>query len=288
MVALLVACLALLASPVCARAQVGAGGPRRIQRFRPLPAHPAGAAADSARRRLRPGEAFFLSAVLPGAGQHALGVQRWAVYAAIEAWAWLSYAHRYNDAVAGERQYHNLAWNVARRVSVGPRKDGSFAYYEAMEHFTASGAFDVDPAAQGVQPESNATTYNGQVWLLSQELYMPTQGGPYATSSPQYQAALAYYEKHAVSPGFAWSWGDNLLEQRLYSSVIHQSDQDFRTARTLLGTILANHIVSAVDALVTQRLRAMGASGLRLSSGLARRGPTHRWTFTVSFPLGGG
>lgn len=241
-------------------------------------------AADSA-RSIGAARAALMSALVPGAGQHALGVGRWVVYVALEAWGWVSYANRERDGRSLERQYKDLAWQVARRVSTGPRHDGSFAYYESMEHFQASGAYDQDPGRDSIQPETDATTYNGQVWQLSQELYMPPSTTPYGTDSPQYQAALAYYESHAVSAEFAWSWGDNLLEQQLYSSTIHQSDQAYRAAKTMAGIIIANHVVSAIDAFVLARLRN-GAGGIQVQSGMEQVGGDTRWAIVVRVPLG--
>lgn len=271
--------LGLLLRATGLSAQVADLGPRRPDRFpATTPLQP-----DSTTEPVGPARAFFMSAVVPGAGQRALGLERWAVYIAVEAWGWLSYVQHHHQGRVLERQYRDLAWNVARRISVGPRQDGPWPYYEAMEHYQASGSLDTNPEQAGVQPETKLDTYNGQVWQLAQELYMPPASTPYSPTSSQYQTALAYYLKNAITPQFAWSWGDDLLEQNLYSSVIHRSDQAYRHAKTLLGLILANHIVSAVDALVVERLRATGAREIRLQS--APAGADGRWTISVSIPL---
>jgi hypothetical protein len=273
------------AVPAVAGTASRASDPARPRFPSVLPASPP-TAADSA-RSIGAVRAALMSALVPGAGQHALGLGRWVLYVALEAWGWVSYANRERDGRSLERQYKDLAWQVARRVSVGPRHDGSFEYYESMEHYQASGAFDQDPGRDSIQPEADPTTYNGQVWQLSQELYMPPSSSPYATDSPQYRAALAYYESHAVTAEYAWSWGDNLLEQQLYGSTIHQSDQAYRAAKTMAGIIIANHVVSAIDAFVMGRLRGEDNGGIQVGSGMERVGGDTQWAVYVRVPLGG-
>jgi hypothetical protein len=41
----------------------------------------------------------------------------------------------------------------------------------------------------------------------------------------------------------------------VYEDLIQQSDENLRNSTTILGVILANHVVSAVDALISARLR---------------------------------
>jgi hypothetical protein len=222
-------------------------------------------------RPIAPGVAFLASAAVPGAGQFLQGADRWFGYAVIEVWSILSWLDHRADGRAFERSYRDLAWSTARRASDPPRRDSVFEYYEDMTRFTASGAFDRDAREPGIQPELDRETFNGELWLLARELY---------TSDAE---ALAYYASRAIVPTYAWAWGDSNLERQAFVETIRESDEAYRHATTALGVLLANHMVSAVDALVLARLQAAGSEPrrLRLHSGLTPgpRGP--RWSAAV-------
>jgi hypothetical protein len=97
---------------------------------------------------------------------------------------------------------------------------------------------------------------------LSRQLFFPG-GVPFQPGSQPYEQALAYYTRNAIPPSFTWAWGDSFLEQQSFRELIRTSDEAYRTSTQFLGLILANHLVSAVDALVTGRLAA-GSSEARL------------------------
>lgn len=234
----------------------------------------------------RSGQVFFMSAILPGAGQWRLGSERWVPYLALEIWGWLRYFERHRRADRLERQYRDLAWAVARRVSVGTRTDGDWHYYESVGKYHASGVYDADPRTPGIQPERDISTYNGSMWNLARALHIPAGTDP-PEDSPAYRAALEYYERRAVPPEMAWSWGDNGLEQQVFRELVRDSDEAHRGATRALGVILANHIVSAVDALVASRLRGelpVGAD-VEVESGLDGRTGTQRLDLTVRVPV---
>lgn len=233
------------------------------------------------------GRAFFVSALVPGGGQWLLGQGRWVPYLAVESWAWLQYRSRYQTGRQLARRYRELARQVPRRISPGPRPDGPFEYYEAMSKYSASGAFDADPWEPGVQPEQNPNTYNGMIWKLARDMFLPAGSGPPDPDSPEYQLALQYYMERATPQEYAWSWGEHRLEQQAFADLIRQSDEAFRSATMALGLILANHLVSAVDAFVTARLRSAreGLAPVEIESGLDPQGGTLRWTASVRVPL---
>lgn len=202
-----------------------------------------------------PGRAFLLSALFPGVGQRTLGQDRWIAYMAGEAWAWTQYLGRRRDGRRLQERYRDLAWLVARRVSSGPRIDGNFEYYESMTQYQASGAFDVEPRRPGVQPEGDPETFNGAIWLLAREIYsLDDPDSPADEGSDQYEKALRYYTGRAIAPSFAWNWSSNTLQQAEFADLIRESDENLRRGTTMIGIILANHLLSAVDALVTGRL----------------------------------
>ncbi|HUH14237.1 MAG TPA: hypothetical protein VMK65_14080 [Longimicrobiales bacterium] len=210
-----------------------------------------------------------------------LGEGRWVLYGALEAWAVLRYLERSGRGRELAHDYRELAREVARRISTGERPEGSFDYYEALTHFAASGAFDHSQDQPGLQPETDPETHNGRVWELARAIYLPGgEGGP---GTPAYERALEYYRTHAVGAEFAWAWGANGLEQQVYQDLIRGSDEAVRDATAMLGIILANHIVSAIDALVMARLqRARTTDPARLRGSFDPL--TDRWSVGVHIP----
>jgi hypothetical protein len=224
--------------------------------------------------RLEPGLAMAASVVVPGAGQFLLGNDRWVPYVALEIWGWISFFERRARARSLARNYRDLAWYVARRVSVGERRDTVFEYYEEMTHYAASGTWDSDPGAAGVQPELDGRTFNGDLWDLSRSLFFPG-GFNYQPGSAPYEQALAYYLRNAMPPTFTWAWGDSFLEQQSFRELIRRSDEAYRSSTQFLGLMLANHVVSAVDALVIGRLQG-GSSESRFRIGSEFEPTVHR------------
>ena len=240
---------------------------------------------DSAETSSPTGIAFIASAILPGAGQKYLGSDRWVPFIAVEAWAWVKYL---DDRARGkelERAYRDLAWNVARRSTTSARRDSVFTYYEAIKEHDRSGVFDSDPQAEGIQPEPDATTFNGLQWARARALFL--RGVPAEPGSPEFEEALAYYRTNAIPDGFSWNWGNSRLEQEQFKETISRSDAAFRDATRMMGVILANHIVSAVDALVQARVKMLNERRIRIGSTLEPGGSNYFWTTTVQIPLHG-
>jgi hypothetical protein len=210
-------------------------------------------------RAPRPGRAFLLSSALPGAGQWYLGQERWPAYLAVEIWAWIQFLDWRREGRRLQSQYRDLAWLVARRVSTGRRIEAGWDYYEALTRFQASGAFDADPQEAGIQPEEDPETFNGSIWALAQQIYLPQDPeNPVEEGSEPYEKAFQYYLSRAYSPSLAWDWGSNSLHKEQYTSLIREADEALRSSTGMIGVILANHLLSAVDALVSGRLGIAG------------------------------
>jgi hypothetical protein len=214
-----------------------------------------------------PGKAFLFSAVVPGAGQWHLGQGRWPAYLAVEIWAWIQFLDWRREGHRLQRQYKDLAWLVARRISTGRRTDAGWDYYEALTQFQASGAFDTDPLTDGIQPESDPATFNGTIWALAQQIFLPEDPeNPIAPDSPAYDQAFDYYRSRAYAPSLAWDWGSNTLHQEEYGNLIREADEALRSATGMVGVIIANHLLSAVDALVSGRLGMADPDGPRVQA----------------------
>ena len=258
--------------------------------LRPAAAQRAGAdpfATDTFNNGLpNPGIAFIASAILPGAGQYYAGAERWPPFLAVEGWAWLKYFQRKSHGRELEQRYRDLAWSVARRISGEERRDSVFTYYEAIGEHAESGLFDADPLTPALEPELDTLTFNGQQWERAKELFFRGAANP-VPGSAEYDRALAYYRANAIPPGYTWSWRNSELEFREYRETISRSDEAFRSATRLLGVIFANHLVSAVDALVLSRVQALSEHRIRIGSTLEPAGSGTIWTTTVRIPIHG-
>ncbi|MGQ0563078.1 MAG: hypothetical protein ACT443_14535 [Gemmatimonadota bacterium] len=242
-------------------------------------------AADTVLTSSTTGIAFVASALLPGAGQKYLDSDRWVPFVAVEAWAWVKYLEQRRRGRRLEQAYRDLAWNVARRLTTSTRRDSVFTYYEAIKEHASSGLFDADPSSAGIQPERDSTTFNGLQWRRARALFL--RGIPAVPGTPEYEQALAYYRTNAIPDGFTWSWGSSRLEQQEFAETISRSDAAFRDATRMMGVILANHVVSAVDALVQARVKLLADRRIRIGSTLEPEGSTYAWTLTVRVPLQG-
>lgn len=196
------------------------------------------------------------SAVVPGVGQAVLRQQRAVAYLAVEAFVWLQYFKDRRDWRQQRTAYRDLAGRVARSPFSADPAVGAWDYYERMEHFLESGVYSLSGSLTDVQPESDESTYNGAMWLLARRNFWPNPSIAPPVSSPEYQHALQFYESRAVRPGYRWSWRNAQLEQDLYRRTINKANDAVRRATSDLGVLLANHVLSAVDAFAVLQLRA--------------------------------
>ena len=221
------------------------------------------------------------SLLIPGTGQLLAHQDRGAVYLAAEVYLLSRYLQLDHEAMAEQRRFQNLAFEVARRQYAPMRRDTIFEYYEQMERFAESGSYDADPGPALV-PESDPRTYNGSVWLLARRTFWEDPAVPPDPTSPQYWKALQFYQARAVGPNFQWSWRDHSLEHEVFRDFIKRSDNAFRRAQNQIGLLLANHVVSTVDALISARMTAAAGrpASMHTSVGLDGRAQVQ---FSVAF-----
>ena len=134
-----------------------------------------------------------------------------------------------------------------------PRVDGPFEYYERMIRWDRSGAFDRDPGAPGVQPETASDAFNGRQWRLAAEIFL---GGDIAAppTSPGYAAALEYYRERAYADELLWDWTGRDADRARFVSLIDDTDAASRRASLAAGALVANHVLSAVEVFIAQRV----------------------------------
>lgn len=195
------------------------------------------------------------SLVAPGSGQLLTGKDRGLIYIAAEVFFLARFLQLNHDARGGRERYRELAFAVAQHGFATQRRDTAFRYYEALERFTASGVFDRNPTG-AFTPENDLNTYNGLMWLLAQRTFWPDPTHPPLPGSQLYLNAINFYRAHAIGPNYFWSWRDAPLEQQEFRATLFASDEAFRSAQNQLGLMLANHLASAIDALISNRLSA--------------------------------
>jgi hypothetical protein len=158
-----------------------------------------------------------------------------------------------NEANREGDRFRELAFTVARYPFDPAERDTTFEYFEQMGKFIESGPFDTDPGPALVPP-TDERSFNGTIWALARQTFLPDTAGPVDPESEEYLRALDFYRERAVGPNFQWSWRNAGLEQDLFRQSIRRGDESFRRATTQLGLLLANHLLSAIDAFVSLRL----------------------------------
>jgi hypothetical protein len=194
------------------------------------------------------------SAILPGTGQARLGQDRFVGYLAVEGFLWVRYLTDRRAGTDARNAYRDIALRVSRAGFPGPKPQGNFEYYERMEHWIASGVYDADPTG-GFAPETDTTTFNGKMWSIARTTYWSNPRTPPPVGSPPYEAALRFYRQNAVSPDFQWSWRSAPLHQDVYRRSVRASNDGFRHAAQDIGAVIANHVLSTVDAYISLRLQ---------------------------------
>lgn len=236
---------------------------------------------DSARKSIPAPLVGLMSAVVPGAGELTLHLDRWLPQMALEALGWWQYRAQRAQGRTYEKKYRALACQAARRLPPGECRDTSyFEYYELMgkSAWTSSGHLDSDPSKPGIQPEQDEKTFNGLVWSRATVLNLHDHVVDTAK-------AMLYYQQNAFPDAYYWDWQDSGLQQTVYNEYIRRGDDAFRTSSRILGFILVNHVTSAVDAFIVARLRELAHQPLiQVRSELEPEGRDVRWKAGVTLP----
>ncbi len=210
--------------------------------------------------------AILASAVAPGTGQFVLQQRRGFAYLALETYAWIGYGSSSADARRTRRGYRALSSHVARAAYSPSGPIGDFDYYERMEHFLESGAFD--RSVGGVfEPEEDSTTFNGSTWWLAKRTFWSNLGVVPDRSSTEWKKAESFYLQRAIRPEYRWSWRNSPADYDHFRRLIRHSNDASRAALSNLGIAIGNHLLSAIDASVSIRLARrpdLGARGYQV------------------------
>jgi hypothetical protein len=172
---------------------------------------------------------------------------------ALEAYLVLQYFKNAHEGDNNANTFHLIARNVARRGFPGARPDTVWQYYEKMEKYDASGLYSKTLAGPTV-PETDVGTYNGLQWVQARQVYGIPLDDPNPSNRSTYGQAVAYYESRAIPIAYAWDWVNATLEKDLFIRTINQSNDAYRRAISDVVVLIANHIVSSVDAFSSVRL----------------------------------
>lgn len=193
------------------------------------------------------------SFLVPGSGQLMGGHERGVLYLIADVFLWTRFISFQKEGTRERDRFRDLAFDVARRQFDPSERDTTFSYFEEMAKFVESGPFDSDPGPE-IQPSSDVESFNGSIWELAKQTFFENPDSIPDRDSPEFQRALEFYQERAVREDFRWSWRNARIEQDVFRQTIRKSDEGFRKASQQLGLILANHLLSTVDAVISHRL----------------------------------
>jgi hypothetical protein len=106
----------------------------------------------------------------------------------------------------------------------------------------------------------DASTFNGQAWILATEIHFPPGPSP-SPGDPAYEAALVDYIARGYDARFEWTWAGQSAAWTEYMDLIESSDDYARRASRFLGIVIANHLLSGIDAFLTARIQQAAGPG---------------------------
>ncbi len=223
--------------------------------------------SDQKGGKLSPGVRLLLGVLVPGLPQFLDGRPRaWAYFAAegaaIGGLVLLnsrgnSYENRYVNltrTARGNFVYPGMRNNPTEEVDLLAAGYGE--YYEDLLKWPSSGDYDNDPNQAGVQPETDPRTYNGHQWEIAKiNNFTGSNGGlPVALNASEQQAALDAYLAKVYLRELNWDWTGLEAENEEYYRLFDRSESSYRNRNKFTGLLVANHIISVLDVLITQRL----------------------------------
>jgi hypothetical protein len=96
------------------------------------------------------------------------------------------------------------------------------------------------------------------MWLLARRTYWSNPEAAPDTASTAWQRAISFYRARAYDQVYRWSWTNAPTEYAMFLDLIRDSNDANRRAMQHLGVIIANHMLSTVDAFITIRVQGEG------------------------------
>ncbi len=234
---------------------------------------------------------ILMSALLPGSGQLYQGQNRGYLYIAAEVASitgWALFRNKGNDT---KEEFIEFAWVNARENVSTQNVRGDDDYYEHLARWDRSGVFSKDPNYDigdpfTIAPEDDPGTWNGEQWrIASINHFEPDSTGAYTIGSrADSLAALQQYSGRAYEARYYWDWTgqtqgelrDNYRAlQNQYLDLRDDSNLAFQRATASLVLLMANHVISVVDAFISAKIELPGGEGdnrtklnMRLKGGL--------------------
>jgi hypothetical protein len=254
--------------------------------------------AGSESRKLSPRMRLLLGALVPGLPQFLDGRPRAYAYFAVEGFSigalftlnsrGNSYLDRYKTLALTARNnfvYPGLRNNPTEDVDL--TSEGYGEYYEDLLKWTSSGDYDNDPNQTGVQPETDPRTYNGHQWEIAKiNNYTGSSGGiPVPASQAEADAAMQSYLQRVYLRELNWDWTGLDEENEEYHRLFDVSERAYRNRNNFVAVLLANHLVSVIDVLITERLNrseVMRSNGVSLGVEIYM---PQGYSFTESCPM---
>jgi hypothetical protein len=219
--------------------------------------------------RLPVWSAPIASALVPGLGQARLGQDRFVAYLALETYLLIEYFKNEREGNHNADSFRAIARDIARRGFPGSRPDTVWQYYEKVEKYDASGVFSKSLTGP-IVPETDTLTYNGQQWILARKVHgIPLDQNP--ANNVRYADAVAYYASRAITQPYGWSWVNASFEKDIFKQTIGKSNDAYRRATGDLIALMANHIVSSIDAFSSVRLIQSRAGVLHVQASIPVR-----------------
>lgn len=198
---------------------------------------------DSAAERKNPGRALLLSAIMPGAGELYGGSKiKAALFFALEVGCWVGgirYAQEGDKKTDEFEAYADVHWSEDT--------------YRGIEYNFAQQTYDASEAFTGTQPEWETLEWDEKIDYLPGNFTheLPT------TTNQQYYESIG---KYLTQFGFGWDdqlnddgatpsiWDGTSTRANLYIDMRYDANQLLDKSATFFMVIMANHVVSALDA----------------------------------------
>jgi hypothetical protein len=213
---------------------------------------------------------IFFSALLPGSGQLYQGQNRGYAYIAAEVASIAGWVVFRNQGQDREDEFIDFAWVHARENVSSRNVRGSDEYYEHVEKWVKSGEFDTDRNYDlndpfTIDPWTDQETFNGDAWRIATiNFFEPDSLNELVGTRADSLAALQFYAERAFQNDFYWDWTKNNTVdnyralQNEYKDQRDESNTAFQRATFSLVFLMANHVISVVDAFMSSRIRIPG------------------------------